>query len=172
MTSSRDHIRAFLEIFDHQASEAELDLWMVVLERAGGNLLEALAVWLEGGTRKPTPAEVRNLLWAQQTGSKLRSICIETAANYGLTEDILKGPDKTKGVSQVRQEVMYLMRQAGISYQQIGRYFNRDHTTILHGERAHAKRSAGVGKLEGSTLSGASQAKPLPGNAPSQGEDA
>jgi chromosomal replication initiation ATPase DnaA len=46
-------------------------------------------------------------------------------------------------VAHARYEAMWEMRQAGRSYPQIGEFFGRDHTTVLHGVRVHERRLQG-----------------------------
>lgn len=60
---------------------------------------------------------------------------------HGVTREQLKSPERTKDIVRARQELMHLLICAGMSVAGIGRYLNRDHTTILHGVRAHKKRN-------------------------------
>jgi len=56
-----------------------------------------------------------------------------TAARYGITRDQLKGKRRTNSVALPRQIAMYLMRrQTTLSLSEIGRFFDRDHTTVIH----------------------------------------
>ena len=72
----------------------------------------------------------------------MREIIADIAGLYGFTVEELTGPGRTKGVSNARQHAMYLMaQQQHLSLPQIGRFLgNRDHTTVLHGVRAHKAR--------------------------------
>ena len=80
-----------------------------------------------------------------------REIIAEVAESHGLTPAHLESPVRTKRLSVARQEAMWACRQVKgkdgkprYSYPFIGRLFGgRDHTTVLWGERAHAKRLAG-----------------------------
>jgi len=55
------------------------------------------------------------------------------AARYGITRDQLKGKRRTNSVALPRQIAMYLMRrQTTLSLSEIGRFFDRDHTTVIH----------------------------------------
>jgi len=55
---------------------------------------------------------------------------------YSVDEVVLRGTKKSKGVSDARQMAMYLIRQmTNLSLPDIGREFNRDHTTVLHSIR-------------------------------------
>ena len=52
---------------------------------------------------------------------------------YGLDENTLRGTQKTKRVAEARQIAAYLIRKlTNLSTPDIGKEFNRDHTTILH----------------------------------------
>jgi chromosomal replication initiation ATPase DnaA len=71
------------------------------------------------------------------------------AAQHGLTADELLGPSMLKPVCRARFEAMWVMdqrrREDGQkrwSRCQIGRFFHRDHTTVINGVRRHAERLA------------------------------
>jgi chromosomal replication initiation ATPase DnaA len=76
------------------------------------------------------------------------SIIAEVARRRGLTAADLTGTGRWRDVARPRQEAMWLMRQVRradgsrrYSLPEIGRALGyRDHTTVLHGVRAHAKR--------------------------------
>ena len=59
-----------------------------------------------------------------------------------ITIDSLLGPRKDAKAAHARQLAMLIMRetQPNMSLTDIGRYFRRDHTTIIHGIRAARKR--------------------------------
>jgi chromosomal replication initiator protein len=64
-------------------------------------------------------------------------IAYQVAARTGVTIDDLKSPKKARVFSRPRQAAMYLAhRNTDKSTTQIGRFFNRDHTTVLHAIRA------------------------------------
>ena len=65
----------------------------------------------------------------------------ETAEKYQLEVTDITGQSRKPRFVAARQEACYLLRQAGYSYPQIGRFLgDRDHTTIVHGERKHKAR--------------------------------
>lgn len=72
----------------------------------------------------------------------MHEILDQVSNMYGFTVHELRGPGRTKGIAHARQHAMYLMaQQPHLSLPQIGRYLGgRDHTTILHGVRAHKAR--------------------------------
>jgi chromosomal replication initiator protein len=55
---------------------------------------------------------------------------------YSIDEIVLRGSKKNKGTAEARQVAMYLIRQlTNLSLPDIGREFNRDHSTVLHSIR-------------------------------------
>lgn len=66
--------------------------------------------------------------------SEIQAIQRKVAAYYGLTMTELMSRKRDRRVSVPRQVAMYLAcTQTGQSFPAIGRMFQRDHTTILHG---------------------------------------
>lgn len=62
------------------------------------------------------------------------------AAYYGLWRAELGGRSRARRVSDPRQVAMYLLVRAGYTYTAIGGLLGRDHTTVIHGQRATARR--------------------------------
>ena len=55
---------------------------------------------------------------------------------YSMEEDVLRGTNKSKGITEARQVATYLVRKlTNLSLPDIGKEFNRDHSTILSGIR-------------------------------------
>ncbi len=75
---------------------------------------------------------------------KMAEIAEVVAFLHDVTVDDLRGPSRVRPLVHARQHFMadaYETKQW--SMPQIGRYLGwRDHTTVLHGVRAHAKRVA------------------------------
>ena len=85
----------------------------------------------------------RALLVIGQTTNSARSIMACESAKRGYTVAEMRSPKRTFDISHARQEVMEALHlRTDLSLTQIGRMFNRDHTTVLHGLRAVAKRRA------------------------------
>jgi chromosomal replication initiation ATPase DnaA len=60
---------------------------------------------------------------------------------HGITVADLRGPSRLKPVSEARQEFMALaMGEGRFSSPQVGRWLNRDHSTVLHGVKRHWAR--------------------------------
>lgn len=59
----------------------------------------------------------------------LRNVC----KYYGVNQDALKSPQRSRNISEPRQVAMYLMRKMlGLSQDEIAKVFSRDRTTVLH----------------------------------------
>lgn len=95
--------------------------------------MNAISLW-KGAIEVPAPKPT------------MRELAEEVAHRHGLTLEDLKGPSRRQEISQPRQEAMALIcAERRWSLPQIGRFFGgRDHTTVLHGARAHERRSMGV----------------------------
>lgn len=64
-----------------------------------------------------------------------------TARNVTLKQ--LRGPIRTRPIVHYRQECMAMLRdKTDMSLPDIGRFFNRDHTTVLHALSAVERRAA------------------------------
>lgn len=68
----------------------------------------------------------------------------EVATKHGLTVEDIKGPSRKRYVARARQEAMWQMRQrTRLSFPEIARRCGRgDHTTAIHGVKAHEARLA------------------------------
>lgn len=80
----------------------------------------------------------------------MHDILDEISLLYGFSVAELRGPGRTKEIAHARQHAMYLMaQQKHLSLPQIGRYLGgRDHTTVLHGVRAHKARTEAAALVE------------------------
>lgn len=70
----------------------------------------------------------------------LRAIHEEIALKHDISSDELRGPGRPQYICDVRHEAWYRQRLAGFSFPQIGKFYRRDHTTILSGVRRHAEK--------------------------------
>ena len=86
----------------------------------------------------------RDIIWVWPHRRSMREIAADVAARHGLTLDELKSPQRARRIAWPRQEAMKEIYDTGrFSLPQIGGFFGgRDHTTVLHAIRAHAKRLA------------------------------
>ena len=75
----------------------------------------------------------------------IANILSEVALRHGVTVAQLKSDCRARDVIVARQEAMWRCHgEKRWSLKQIGRALNRDHSTILHGVRAHEKRREAV----------------------------
>lgn len=78
---------------------------------------------------------------ADQDNRTMRQIAEDVASKHGLTLADLKSRTAAHRISRRRHEAMAIMRATGrYSYPQIGRFFGMDHTSAIHGVRAHNAR--------------------------------
>lgn len=67
--------------------------------------------------------------------SALSRIAGEVSEVSGVSIDEMKGRSRNKHTVSARQLCYWQGRKAGLSLPEIGRFFNRDHTTVLSGIR-------------------------------------
>lgn len=76
-----------------------------------------------------------------RTDPTMAEIAAQVAAERRISISELKGVRRDAGLAHARQEAMWRMYQQGRwSLPQIGRFLNRDHTTVIHGIRVHERR--------------------------------
>jgi chromosomal replication initiator protein len=82
-----------------------------------------------------TMAQVRAELPAAPEGdqSPMDKLVARVASRFSVDVKAVRGPSRERRFAWPRQVAMYLARQAGCSFPQIGAYFGgRDHTTVMH----------------------------------------
>jgi len=79
--------------------------------------------------------------------TKMREIVAQVSNEYQIELQELLSPKRKQRVVVARQDAMWRMRQLKkdngrnrYSYWQIANLFNKDHSTVMHGERQHKKR--------------------------------
>ena len=70
----------------------------------------------------------------------VRGIVASVAQMSGLAPSAIKGPCRQLEFVQARDVVCFIAHREGISYSQIARELNRDHTTIMAAVRREAAR--------------------------------
>jgi chromosomal replication initiator protein len=75
-------------------------------------------------------------------GSPLERIAERVAERYRVSVKVLRGPSRLKNVAWARQVAMSVARSAGFSFPQIGEFFGRDHSTVMHSCAKVAERAA------------------------------
>jgi len=83
----------------------------------------------------------RGFMPTRRSGRAMATIADMIAESYGVSVEAMKGQSRRKGIVVARQHAMWSMSEFGYSRSEIGRFFNRDHTTALHGIRAHERRT-------------------------------
>jgi chromosomal replication initiator protein len=66
----------------------------------------------------------------------LWQIADEVAALARISADELFGRSRRRKIARARQFAMWAARQHGMSFSEIGSFFDRDHTTVMHACRA------------------------------------
>jgi chromosomal replication initiation ATPase DnaA len=75
-------------------------------------------------------------------GAEARRLLAERAADFQVTVSDLVGDSRKRAVAWPRQAIMAELYETGrYSLPAIGRLFNRDHSTVMHGVRRHAERA-------------------------------
>jgi hypothetical protein len=98
----------------------------------------------------PPPPPIRAAsVKTRPTPDRARRAIREVCDRHIVTWSEIMGPGRTKPVAQARQQAFVALAEMGFPLADIGRFFNRDHTTVLWGIRAHERRkasAAGVGR--------------------------
>ena len=104
---------------------------------------------LKTALRRPRPdddplPEREEINQSLLSSARMSEIAARVAAAYRLSMAEIRGPFRQARIAHPRQEAMRIMYEAGYSTPRIGRFFRRDHTTVLHGVRAARLRLARV----------------------------
>ena len=78
---------------------------------------------------------------AERRGLRVIEVCVDA----GVSPKDVMGTGRLAKVCRVRQRLFYDFRAEGMSLPEIGRFFGRDHTTVLHGVNAEKERRNGMG---------------------------
>lgn len=77
--------------------------------------------------------------------SEIVAICAEA---YGVTVKDVMGRGRPEKVANARQLAMTLLYERGMTCSQVGRYFDRDHCTVLNGVKMTEARLLWPGERE------------------------
>lgn len=70
----------------------------------------------------------------QMTFDELIQQAVNTCCEkFSISETELKSKSRKKHIAVPRMACMYVLRKHGLPYPFIGRIFNRDHSTVIHG---------------------------------------
>ncbi len=105
--------------------------------------------------RRPTPYEITKQFIVHEVIAVNRhrsspfpaqTIIHQAARKHSVTVAEMKGAGRYRNIVRARQEAMYRIRmELGYSFPQIAKMLNRsDHTTVMHGFKAHKKRLEAV----------------------------
>jgi chromosomal replication initiation ATPase DnaA len=72
--------------------------------------------------------------------NSVKEIALAVSAETQIPISAIYGPRRTARISLARGLVMYLAREAGMSYPEIGNAMNRDHTTVIKAVRREVAR--------------------------------
>jgi len=99
------------------------------------------------GKRHPPPVTLAvvtaELPSPEAQGSPLERIAERVAERFRVPVKALRGPSRVKNVAWARQVAMSVARSAGFSFPQIGAFFGRDHSTVMHSCAKVAERATG-----------------------------
>jgi hypothetical protein len=87
--------------------------------------------------------EAVHVLIARHGGHRIADVAADVARAHGVCLADVCGPSRLRHLVRARQAVMHrLVHVDRFAVSEIGRFLGgRDHTTVLHGVRAHAARS-------------------------------
>lgn len=89
---------------------------------------------------------VLSLWWGELHAPERRPPMREIVGDVALSERVtlreMLSPTQHRSIAWPRQHAMSECRDAGYSYAAIGRFFGRDHTTVIHGVRRHNDRAS------------------------------
>jgi chromosomal replication initiation ATPase DnaA len=93
-----------------------------------------------------TPKLVRSVYEEKKTGNVPSMESIATAASlaYNISLDSLCGKSRMAQVNKPRQIAIYLCRQTGLSLSEIGKFFNRDASSITNAIQTVKNKIAGA----------------------------
>jgi chromosomal replication initiator protein len=74
--------------------------------------------------------------------SPLERIVERVAERYRVSVKTVRGPSRVRNVAWARQVAMSVARSAGFSFPQIGAFFGRDHSTVMHSCAKVTERAA------------------------------
>lgn len=91
----------------------------------------------------PLPPAPRDFLHVATCAAPGARIISEVCQKYGVTLNDIKSARRSQYLAIPRQEICYrLRRETGLSFPQMGKMLNRDHSTQLHSARKYEQRLA------------------------------
>lgn len=71
---------------------------------------------------------------------KIGAVIRIVSEKYNVTDTDIRGKSREKELIRPRFIVFTLLKKLGLSYSEIGRYMNRDHTTVMYGIKTAKSR--------------------------------
>ena len=151
-------LRTRIAILRQKAKEKGLpaalleDCWKLIAEKFGDNVCSLEGAINELAARQAhlkceiTPQIIRSIHGEKNTGGKtpsMQSIATAAALAYGIPVESLCGKSRMAKVSKPRQIAIYLCKQTGLSLSEIGKFFNRDVSSITNAIQAVKNKIAG-----------------------------
>lgn len=88
---------------------------------------------------------VRDFIRVQNPHERRMAVVRECAGLHGVAAHLVMGPSREADVCRARWAAMAAMRDRfGDSVIKIGRFFDRDHSTVVHGLQRHAELEARI----------------------------
>ncbi len=128
------------------------DCWKLIAEKLGENVCSLEGAINELVARQThlkceiTPQIIRSIYGEKNTSGKMPSMeAISTAAAlaYGIPVESLCGKSRIAKVNKPRQIAIYLSKQTGLSLSEIGKFFNRDASSVANAVQAVKNKIAG-----------------------------
>jgi len=117
------------------------ECWKPIAEKLGENVCSLEGAINELAARQAhlkceiTPQIIRSIYGEKNIGGKapsMQSIAASAAIAYGISIETLCGKNRMAKVNKPRQIAIYLCKQAGLSLSEIGKFFNRDASSIAN----------------------------------------
>ena len=85
-------------------------------------------------------SQLAKVLNEQRNSTTPAAILKATCAHYGVRTSDIKGRRRTAQIAEPRKVAMFLSKKwTNASYPELGRFFSRDHTTVLHANQSVTK---------------------------------
>ncbi len=151
-------LRTRIAILRQKAKEKGLpattleDCWKFIAEKFGDSVCSLEGAINELAARQVhlkceiTPQIVRSIYGEKNTSGKtpsMESIATAAALAYGIPMESLCGKCRMAKINKPRQIAIYLCKQTGLSLSEIGKFFNRDASSITNAIQAVKNKIAG-----------------------------
>ena len=151
-------LRTRIAILRQKAQEKGLpaaaleDCWKLIAEKLGENICSLEGAINELAARQThlkceiTPKMIRSIYGEKNTNGKtpsIESIATAAALAYGIPVESLCGKSRMAKVNKPRQIAIYLSKQTGLSLSEIGKFFNRDASSVANAIQAIKNKITG-----------------------------